>query len=53
MDNFTFLGAYISKCTNSTESQSILYNYMIDCASQEEITISLSNANLFYSYSFY
>ncbi|CAD8099343.1 unnamed protein product [Paramecium primaurelia] len=45
MDNFTFLGAFISKCTNSTESQ--------NCASEEEITTSLSNANLFYSYSFY
>jgi len=25
MDNFTFLGAFISKCTNSTESQSIIF----------------------------
>ncbi|CAK58889.1 unnamed protein product (macronuclear) [Paramecium tetraurelia] len=45
MDNLTLLGAYIQKCTNSTETQ--------NCAPEEEITKSLSNANLFYSYSFY
>ncbi|CAD8105191.1 unnamed protein product [Paramecium sonneborni] len=44
-DNFTLLGALIERCKNSTDTS--------NCASQEEIDRYITNANLYYSYSFH
>ncbi|CAD8198046.1 unnamed protein product [Paramecium octaurelia] len=44
-DNFTLLGALIERCSNSTEIE--------NCASNEEIDNYITNANLYYSYSFH
>ncbi|CAD8145651.1 unnamed protein product [Paramecium pentaurelia] len=44
-DNFTLLGALIERCSNNTE--------LFNCASNEEIDKYITNANLYYSYSFH